>query len=271
MAPIPGYWNANPAYKGMTADQIYNLIPDSPDGSGNGEGENGEKALCEVMNGDESADGGVSESDRTSMENDWKVATIQAAENAKQQGKLPGAFERFVESITQAKADWRDQLRQFFSQRARDDYSWVRANRRFLPKYVLPGMYSETIGTVVVVTDDSGSVGNDVLTAFEAEIKDIRASSMPERTIHISCDAAINAVQELTREDEFKIISKGGGGTDFRPPFEWLKKRDIEPAVLVYLTDLYGPAPEMDPGYPVIWCCTNERQGPFGTTIHIKV
>lgn len=275
-SPIPGYWNADPQFKGMTAEQVYNKLPD-PDP--NGGGSNGQQPLCDIMNGpssggdDSSGDQPMDEAKRAELEADWTVATVQAANAAKQQGKLPGSLERFVEALTEPKVDWREQLRRFVTETARDDYSYRRLNRKMLAHdYILPGMFSERMGTVVVVSDDSGSIDNKTLAAFEAEIKDIRASAMPQKTVHISCDAAINHVAEFTMEEPFKIVSKGGGGTDFRPPFDWVEKQGITPAAFIYLTDLYGPAPDVPPDYPVMWVCTTKgKEGPWGETIHIDV
>jgi len=267
---IPGYWNADKKFTGMSADQVYNLLPDGAGSDGTGGDGRGQKVLDDIMNGP----GGkaMDESERTVIENDWKVATLQAANLAKQQGKLPASLERFIKEMTEAKVNWRDQLRNLITERAKNDYCWSRPNRRFAGQGLfLPSMYSETMGTIVVVTDDSGSIGNDMLAAFEAEIKAIRSAVMPLKTIHISCDARINHVAEFAMEDEFKVVSKGGGGTDFNPPFEHIEREGEKPVCLVYLTDLYGPAPNVPPDYPVIWCCTTDKVGPWGETIHVEV
>jgi predicted metal-dependent peptidase len=65
--------------------------------------------------------------------------------------------------------------------------------------------------------------------------------------------------------------SEGGGGTDFRPPFQYLEDRHIVPDTLVYLTDMMGPFPREAPHYPVVWCATTKTKGPFGETVHVKV
>ena len=64
----------------------------------------------------------------------------------------------------------------------------------------------------------------------------------------------------------------GGGGTDFRPRVRvGRSRRASEPDALIYFTDMCGPFPTEDPGYPVIWCATTRKEGPFGKTIHIDV
>ena len=60
----------------------------------------------------------------------------------------------------------------------------------------------------------------------------------------------------------------GGGGTDFRPVFEEIKKRGVQPQFLVYLTDGYGTYPDIAPDYPVLWLSTGSKP-PWGQYVAI--
>lgn len=263
----------NPAYKGMTTDQVYNLLPDMPD-----DGKGQYDAVLDAPSGsgnDGSGDGkddGSAAMSAAELADDWKLATVQAANAARARGPLPGSLQRFLDEMIQSKADWRQRLRQFFLEDARNDYSWARVNRRYASLgFYLPGLFSQELGTVVIVTDDSGSIGDKILNAFAGEIDDIRQLGRPQRTIVISCDAAINHVDDLTMDDDFKMECHGGGGTDFRPPFKWVEEQGIEPVCLVYLTDLYGPFPDKPPAYPVLWCSVNDQKAPWGETLKVEV
>jgi predicted metal-dependent peptidase len=96
----------------------------------------------------------------------------------------------------------------------------------------------------------------------------------PARVILMGCDAKVEKVHELEMGDSLQGNIPplgGGGGTSFRPPFDWLVEQGIRPETLVYFTDMYGDFPE-DPGYPVIWCSsTADKEAPFGDTIHVEV
>lgn len=245
----------NPAFDGMTADEIYSLLPDSEDGKGDSPT-------------DELLDSDPNEAAVESTE--WKIATIQAAQSAKGQGKLPAHLERFIEEMLAPKVDWRERLRRFVTQSAKDDYSWVRPNRRFMPAFILPSLHSESMGEMVVAIDTSGSIGQETLDAFAAEITAIVQSSRPSKTTVIYCDAEVNHVDEFAPTDELVFKLHGGGGTDFRPPFEYVAENNIAPVCFVYLTDMYGPFPT-DPGYPVMWCATTDVVAPFGETVPIDV
>jgi predicted metal-dependent peptidase len=260
-------WLYNAAYTPMTSDHVYTLIPDQPKGGGKsgvpGVGQPG-GGLCDIRQANTAKD--------ASSVDEWKIATVQAANAAKQAGKLPATLERFVHDLVNPKADWRAQLRRFITEISRNDYSWQRPKKMMIPHGVyLPTLYDQSMGIVVVVGDDSGSIGGPIQTAFCAEINAIRDSVRPIKTIYISCDARINHTQEFDQHEPFVFISKGGGGTDFRPPFDWLEEQGITPACLIYLTDLYGPAPNVPPDYPVIWACTTSQEAPWGERVEIEI
>jgi predicted metal-dependent peptidase len=69
----------------------------------------------------------------------------------------------------------------------------------------------------------------------------------------------------------FSWNRKGGGGTDFRPVFEWVEESQTEPACLIYLTDLCCHSYPAPPDYPVLWVTESRRTAPFGETVRICV
>jgi len=250
-------WLYDEQYKDMTADEIYNKLPEKLGPS---------DFVCEIGHGG----GGVGASEAAEIQVMWKVATVQAAMLAKQQGKLPGALERFIESITSPQVDWKEQLRHLLSTFAPIDYSWAKPNRRHIAAGTyLPSIDGQNAGKIVCVIDTSGSITQDMLNTFGSEIIGIRDSVHPSTHIVIYCDAAVAHVDEFEMYDEMHFALHGGGGTDFRPPFKWLEERDTAPVCLVYLTDGYGPFGDQ-PAYPVIWCMTTDVTPPWGATIRVK-
>ena len=65
--------------------------------------------------------------------------------------------------------------------------------------------------------------------------------------------------------DGGKFKFAGGGGTSFTPVFEYLKKEQDEPDLLIYFTDGYGDKPEK-PSFPVMWVITPDGKNsiPWG-------
>lgn len=263
---LPPHGLTNPAYKGMSADQVYNLLPENP-GNGAGNGEPG-GAFDDVLDGDSAG----TEAEHSQMKSDWQIATIQAAAAAKAEGKLPAQLERFVDEMTESKADWRAQLRRFVTERSNDDYNWLRPNRRLISQGIyMPSLYNEAMGEIVVAIDTSGSIDQATLNAFGSEINAIRDAVRPKLTRVIYCDAAVNHVDEFQAEDELHFKMHGGGGTDFRPPFKRVADLGAQPACFVYLTDGYGPFPDHAADYPTIWCMTTDVKAPWGENIRIEV
>ena len=60
-------------------------------------------------------------------------------------------------------------------------------------------------------------------------------------------------VQEFRPSEQVQLEPKGGGGTGFRPVFEWVGKNDIAPTCLIYLIDLCCDSYPETPEYPVRW------------------
>ncbi len=253
-------WLHSPQYVGMSAEHIYDLLPEDPGGDG------GKHPQDEVR---DAAPSGAGQAEAAI---DWQIATSQAAQAAKMHGNVPKGLERIIGDITSPRVPWREVLQRFITQISKDDYTWSRPNKKFLQQgFFMPSLYSETMGEIAVVIDTSGSIDQPTLDAFGSEIKAIVAQTRPCNTIVVYCDADVNHVDEYAPGDDMAFIAHGGGGTDFRPPFVLMAKRDKPPVALVYLTDMYGPFPKQEPEYPVLWCATSDVRGPFGETLRIEV
>lgn len=260
------------AYDGLVAEHIYTLLPEEEEGGdGGGSGGGGDGGGQDndpggdggVEDSPESQNNGGSQSQQNNEEAEWKVALAQAAHVAKQTGHLPAGMDRFIEELLAPVLPWKDILRRFMTEKSNDDFSWARGNRRFVAQGLyLPSRISEdAMGAMVVCIDTSGSIQQNELDIFAAEIRDIVAEARPEKTIVIYCDSRIAHIDEFAPDDEIEFKIHGGGGTDFRPPFEWLEENQISPKALVYMTDGYGPFPE-EQDFPVMWCINNHNVTP---------
>lgn len=265
---VPDTWLYSPAYLGMSTDEVYKALPPMPEGS----------QFDTVMDaaGANDPGGNVFGSGKLPVFTDedrqeWKDAITQAATAAEAAGKLPADMKRFVDEITRAKADWRSVLRRFMTDITKEDYSYSRFDRRFASIGIfLPALYSEAMGEICTVIDTSGSITDAVLRQFGGEISQIRDQTKPSMTRVIYCDAAVNHVDEFEQHDELKLTPHGGGGTDFRPPFDLIQREGHAPKCLVYLTDGYGPFPDKPPEYPVLWLMTTDVRPPWGEVVRIE-
>jgi len=288
---------SNPRFADKTAEEVYRLLKEDQDkkqeqqqpkdGKGSGEGQGGTgktgtKKSQEPAEGEctgevrdlpgDSPGGQASPAEQSASGQEWQVSMQQALNNAKAMGKMPAGLEREVIKALEPRASWRELLRRFFTSMSRNDLSWMRPNRRYLQRNIyLPSLHSEQMGEMVVAVDTSGSIGAYILEQFASEINAIVEDVQPEKVHVVYCDAAVGRTDEYTAEDlPIKLQPVGGGGTSFIPVFDWVEKQGIDPACLVYLTDLMGSFPKQEPLYPVLWAATTKQEAPFGETIFIN-
>lgn len=204
-------------------------------------------------------------------EADWAIATAQAHQAAKMMGKGSGCLDRMVGELTAPTVDWRAMLDKFVRAINEDDTSWQVRDRRF-PVDIMPGMWSEKVGKIMVVVDTSGSITPDLLTAFLSEIQGILDTVKPEALVVMYADDRVQTVENFSPGDSVVISQPSGyGGTDFRPAFDYTDKMPEAPECLIYLTDLYGEFPASAPSYPVLWCVIPGGGGEVPWGEHVKM
>jgi predicted metal-dependent peptidase len=192
--------------------------------------------------------------------------------SAKACGHEPANVDRPLSDSRETRQDWRTILRDFIAARTPSDYRWSPPNRRYVASGLyLPSVDRTGLGTIVIAVDTSGSIGDEELEQFAGEISAIADEAQPEAIHVVYCDAAVQSSQQFGPSEAIHLDPKGGGGTDFRPVFEWVEENGIAPVCLIYLTDLcchsYPPIPE----YPVLWVTDSRRTAPFGETVRISL
>ncbi|MCF7866770.1 VWA-like domain-containing protein [Candidatus Woesearchaeota archaeon] len=188
------------------------------------------------------------------LENVWKKIRQQAS--TRSQGVGSGGMDRWIKKANKAKVNWKSELKKFINSALTElDYAFF--NKRFIHKGVyLPGpknIDKSMFSDVVIAIDTSGSITQETLDKFGAELLKLFGQFQIERCYVIWCDSDIpsNGVQTFNRIDSSFKLEKlrpvGGGGTSFKPPFEWvynnLLKKGRQPAFFLYFTDAYGSAP----------------------------
>ncbi|MBI5331543.1 MAG: hypothetical protein HZB71_13155 [Betaproteobacteria bacterium] len=283
----------NATYRGLTAEEIYPLLHEDPpeetqdthlfDGDGS-EGSEGDP-----QNQDEGEDRGQPNgdtkeeeegegqgappppSDPDKLDEQWKSRLAAAAQAARQAGKLSQSMQRLVDELLSPQLPWRALLARYMMNAARDDYSFQRPSRRE-GECFMPRLHSQGV-RVVVALDTSGSVTREELQAFLSEIDALKAQVRAEVTLH-ACDDKLDPAgpwryalwEAMTLPEEIS----GGGGTDFRPVFEWLEREQPAPDLLLWFTDAQGRFPEREPQCPTVWLVKGKTPTPFGVRIQLN-
>jgi predicted metal-dependent peptidase len=259
---------------------IYRKIIEEQDGKGGGKDKGAGKGRPAGKGFDAhlppgTADG-VHPSDVNRNQHQWDMELAAGMAAAKAQGKLPANIARMFGEILEPKVSWQEHIRATFMRRTgTGSRSWRRPDRRFIVRdIVVPGRTGNCAGHVIVGADTSGSISQKELDMIFAELQGIINEVNPERISVVWCDAEVNRVDEVEGLADLDMVRTrgvvGGGGTDFRPVFQWISDSMHEPECLVYVTDTYGTFPDTAPDFPVIWASLLPgRTVPFGDLIEI--
>jgi predicted metal-dependent peptidase len=220
----------------------------------------------EVLDKDEDPTGGEGDGGRDMQDMqdamppplDVDQVMASALDVARKRGLVSAAIERLVEEARHPVENWRDLLRQFIKPERPVGHTWSMPNRRllqyglYLPSYVKEGV------TVVLAIDTSESISMYWLRRMAEEFARLHEEVRPLLYV-IQCDAVVTKVDrydpaEPVAPEDLKPV--GGGGTSFRPVFDYVEEQGLSPDVLVYLTDGEGAYPEQEPAYSVLWLLT---------------
>ena len=214
----------------------------------------------------------MSGQEQEDLNTQWQQRLAAAAQTAHQRGQLGGEMARMVDFLLQPRLPWRMLLQRYMTMTARDDYSYSRPSSRRGNPAVFPRLRSSET-SVVVVIDTSGSISEEEIGEFISEIDAIK-SHVRARITLLTCDSELNhgCPWYFDPWDDFSrdIAILGGGGTNFRPPFEWIEKQDRAPDLLVYFTDAMGIFPRAEPMYPVLWLVKGQATVPFGQRVQLN-
>ena len=210
-----------------------------------------------------------------SKSHDWNKIIAEAYNSAKMVGKVPAGIERHVEAVLKPKIDWRKVLRDLILPMIPQDYTYLKPNRRGLSTGVyLPSIAKDRYLEVLVAVDTSGSISGQELNLFLSEIQWIARNFPAFRMTLLSVDADIHDKIELRCFADVQKITglRGGGGTDFRPVFDYAVKH--RKRLIIFFTDGFGTFPERSPNIKTIWVVSPNgapsKNFPFGKVIRIN-
>jgi predicted metal-dependent peptidase len=221
---------------------------------------------------DQCEDGAKDQAEREQRTQEWKVAIAQAAQAAKMCGKLSAGIEQLVGEILNPKVPWRQVLQQFVVKTKTDQRTFARPNRRFASQGLyLPSTSGEAMGELLVAVDCSGSVGENEMNQFAAELQSIKDELNPQK-LHVTYfDSRVSHYEVYEQGEDLDIRPHGGGGTAFSPVFRYVEENGIEPLACVFLTDLYCYDFGDQPSYPVLWVTTGREEAPWGQVVKMEL
>lgn len=263
----------------MSSEEVYvKLLENRPppqDGGGNGVPGDGEPSDGKPRK-QRGLAGDLRDAPDDAGKADMEATITTAAKMAKACGSRSAFVDRVLSGELTPTVPWQDVLREVMQSAARDDYSYRRFNRRFISQGIyMPSLYSEAMGGLVIGVDTSGSVSDRELSQIASEINAVFEDCSPDWIEVVYCDAEVKSTQRFNQGDHVQLKPNGGGGTAFKPVFDYVAKMGERVAAIVYLTDLYGNVNELEqPECPVVWGVINRSQMPtvpFGNVVGVHV
>jgi predicted metal-dependent peptidase len=143
-------------------------------------------------------------------------------------------WREIVKSKKFAMFDWKNLLQHKISHHQSNFHTYSRPHRR---------SWNGNIEiTVVVCLDTSGSISDDVLKEFLDEVLNI-CDVCRNITLHVWCfDTQVRHHRTFTRDNLSEVsdyIPCGGGGTIIRTNWRYLDAAEIDPDVIVVMTDFF--------------------------------
>lgn len=274
----------DPKYKGLSTEEVYERLPEpqtvivcGKDGAGN---------VGLPQGADKGGTGGVMDAapphdkaGQESIDQDWDANVKMAVATAKRAhaGTLPGYLERLVKTLQKPKINWKDQLRQFVDGSMTKDYTWQKPNRRYVHQGLhLPGFISDSLHHLAFFGDVSGSITQDIMRAYCSEVQGCLDDGVADQVTALYFDTEIKKCDTYMPGELIDFKIPGGGGTDFRPMFDWVRENDPDLSCIVVLTDMMPCSWDLpDPGVPVLWGAylpedmLKTIKPPFGEVLHI--
>ena len=284
LTPVPDALHLE-AFLSLSAEEIYPMVDEHPDQKTHDQHlydddadypDSDRPGDSEDLNGSaqhptQDAPPALRADERARLGQQWQERLAGAAQQAMQAGRLSAAMARMLEQFLAPSVPWRNLLARFLTLRARTDFDYSRPSRRE-GDALLPALRSAQINVAVAI-DTSGSISTTEISEFVSEI-DALKGQVSARISLLACDCELSA-DSPRAFDPWEALALppslgGGGGTDFRPVFDWVDGQDVAPDLLIYFTDGQGRFPSRSPAYPVVWLIKGSGQPPWGERVQLN-
>jgi predicted metal-dependent peptidase len=267
----------------LTADAYYALLPaaDAAEALPR-DGECGSCAHGRELPHEPDGDDAQAPSPQRLARVEREVAAEIARAQARSPGSVPGELAMWADAtLAPPQVDWRRELRHAVRAPlgtrsgavvARyDGPSRRQAGIGYGPGRPMLARPRGCIPSVVVAVDTSGSMhalGPAVLGELDGVLRAVGA----EVTV-VACDSRVHTTRRVRRIADAARGLVGGGGTDFHPIVDAARALKPPPALLVIVSDSWGPAPQDDPGIPAVWCLVGgatSAPAPWGRVVVVR-
>ena len=220
--------------------------------------------------------GVVSKKDMGDISKEWKQKISEAVIYAKMKGNLSDSLQKFTDMILDKSMNWKMLFKSFLQKNQPSGYNWNKPNKRFRPLGIyMPRKFKENVEFVTAI-DTSGSISNEDFNDFANELLGMINGHKNVKGKVLQWDTKVETEFEVTKQTTAEDLKGKGrcgyGGTNVSCVKPYCKDKDINPKLLVILTDGYWDKVTDSelPDCKVIWLLTKdgtEENIPKGHTI----
>jgi predicted metal-dependent peptidase len=184
----------------------------------------------------------------------------------RQQGESGSIANRLQAQRTSSSLSWPDLLREWLTKRSRNGWDAPFNNPIFQTTgLIAAGRRTRNAGEIVLVLDTSGSIGQRTYDRFLGEAQAVLDDLKPDKLHLLSVSHQVADAVTLEAGDTVPAKLKGGGGTRFKPAFDWVAEHVQDVDVMVYLTDGYSSDLDQitNVDFPLLWLSTGAHAEEF--------
>lgn len=261
------HMKGNSQYRDMSAEQIYQKLPPQPKKNNNGPQQNdpGNAVLPPGANI-------TPDQLQQQIQEIVTRAAIQAKQSPEGAGSIPGDIQLELDKFLNPTLPWFRILARYLKNKAKNDYSMSKPNKRFMPEFYLPSMISSNVIDLVVAPDVSGSCSDEDVRACMNEVAGVFAQLKPEKVTLLPFDTKIREAIDVKNKQELQRVKfTGRGGTDITPVIEWANEN--KPQVVIVFSDGEFDFPNIKTNVDFIWLIYGNPRftAPYGKVIHYEV
>ena len=268
--PDDGLYNAR--FRGMSSEEVYDILKqemqEDPQEFENKHGNLPMEDLAAPPAGMEPEE----------LEKEIEQTLIRAALRSEQEkdapGTIPGDIQLLINKLLKPVLPWNRILQKYLMEFSKNDYSWKKPNKRFMPDHYLPSLYSISLIDMVIALDISASVSDHEFLTFVSEIASIFRMIKPKKLTLIQFDTEIQNVNEIRNIPELvQVKFHGRGGTEIGELVDWVNKN--KPQLTMVFTDGDFRFKNYQSKANWLWMIHNDVSNSFnpefGKPIHYKI
>lgn len=207
-----------------------------------------------------------SDDDKDMLKEKIRRAVNDAAQTTKAAGKMTAENELLVDRMNYKSRDWKSDLRRFAAKAIEVALSSSKKKRNRRYGIMYPGVIKEETLHIGVALDTSGSISDEALCQFMAEVGNI--AKYATVTV-VEADSEVKNAYLFDPKKQYKVA--GRGGTAYQPAFDYFtKETDVDGVIYFGDMDCFDEVLKK-PKYPVMWAVVGQQKPPADWGMRTKV